>query len=766
MASGDLTVGSLLDSGYTTGFCRWSNASQTTAESNRNSAMPAIKRTPRTLSIQRLDAGIVVVSFFVGDQRQNCITTEVVQDLTEALDEIDSGPEPQGLVVASSREGSFFAGADMARIEMLQRSTGPEIERICDAGRGLFGRLSSRPWPSVAVIDGVCLGGGLELALACDFRIATNEAHTMLGFPEVKLGLLPGWGGTVRLARLIGIGPAVEMIASGENIDGTAAAKIGIVDACVAAPQAMESARRMIAMQLATRGYLERRQRQASEIDLDPDERDFFEATSAAVILGRTGGHYPAPLMILQTILSCADKNAHEAGRIEGAAFAKLAQSTIAHQLVRVFRLGERNRRDTGVGTPDSPADRRPAQSPVDRRPAVVGAGIMGAGIAASHLRAGFTVTLVDVQSESLTRSVEGILDEAAWNRATKCSDPARALLLAGQLRCSTQAASMADADLVIESVLERIDAKRQVLASIEQVVGPDTVIATNTSTNPIAKLAEALEDPTRFCGLHFFNPVRRMTLVEVVRGPATSDRTIAIAVAHAKRLGKCPIVVHDSPGFLVNRLLMPYLYESVEMLREGGDAKRIDRVARAFGMPMGPLELYDMIGLDTAFYAGLVLNDAYGDRFDASPVIPAMVRSGRLGRKSGAGFYEYSDSGGQRAKIERPDDGVAALIVPYALPARQMSDATMTDRLFLPIVLEAIRALDEGIVRDSRDIDLAVIHGLGFPAFRGGVLAWADSLGAAEIVHRLEPLADLGIRMHPTPQLAEMARCGTRFTE
>lgn len=256
------------------------------------------------------------------------------------------------------------------------------------------------------------------------------------------------------------------------------------------------------------------------------------------------------------------------------------------------------------------------------------------------------------------------------------------------------------------------------------------------------------------------------MTLVEVVRGPATSDRTIAIAVAHAKRLGKCPIVVHDSPGFLVNRLLMPYLYESVEMLREGGDAKRIDRVARAFGMPMGPLELYDMIGLDTAFYAGLVLNDAYGDRFDASPVIPAMVRSGRLGRKSGAGFYEYSDSGGQRAKIERPDDGVAALIVPYALPARQMSDATMTDRLFLPIVLEAIRALDEGIVRDGRDIDLAVIHGLGFPAFRGGVLAWADSLGAAEIVHRLEPLADLGIRMHPTPQLAEMARCGTRFTE
>jgi 3-hydroxyacyl-CoA dehydrogenase/enoyl-CoA hydratase/3-hydroxybutyryl-CoA epimerase/3-hydroxyacyl-CoA dehydrogenase/enoyl-CoA hydratase/3-hydroxybutyryl-CoA epimerase/enoyl-CoA isomerase len=410
------------------------------------------------------------------------------------------------------------------------------------------------------------------------------------------------------------------------------------------------------------------------------------------------------------------------------------------------------------------------------QRPAVVGAGIMGAGIAASHLRAGFGTTLVDVQPEALARSVTGILDEAAWDRNTKRTDPARALALAGNLRTATQLSALAGSDLVIESVVERTDVKRQVLTEIEQMVDPDTVIATNTSTNPITKLATALADPSRFCGLHFFNPVRRMTLVEVVRGPATSDRTIAIAVAHAKRLGKCPIVVHDGPGFLVNRLLMPYLHESVEMLREGGEAKRIDRVARAFGMPMGPLELYDMIGLDTAFYAGLVLNDAYGDRIEASPVIPALVRSGRLGRKSGAGFYIYSDAAsaqrseqskakGGRPRIERPDEGVADLVAPYALPSRPVTDAVIADRLLLPVVLEATRVLDEGIVRDGRDIDLAVIHALGFPAFRGGVLAWADSLGAAEIVRRLEPLADLGVRMHPTPRLIEMARTGGRFT-
>jgi 3-hydroxyacyl-CoA dehydrogenase/enoyl-CoA hydratase/3-hydroxybutyryl-CoA epimerase/3-hydroxyacyl-CoA dehydrogenase/enoyl-CoA hydratase/3-hydroxybutyryl-CoA epimerase/enoyl-CoA isomerase len=373
-------------------------------------------------------------------------------------------------------------------------------------------------------------------------------------------------------------------------------------------------------------------------------------------------------------------------------------------------------------------------------------------------------VTLVDVQADTLAASVATILDEAAWHRGTKRTDPARAVALSGKLHTATRMAAIAECDLVIESVLERADIKRQVLVDIERAVGPTTVIATNTSTNPIAKLAEPLEDPSRFCGIHFFNPVRRMTLVEVIRGPATSDETVAIAVAHVKRLGKCPIVVRDSPGFLVNRVLMPYLHESVEMLREGLEAKRIDRVARGFGMPMGPLELYDMIGLDTAFYAGLVLSAAYGDRIEASPLIPALVKSGRLGRKTGAGFYQYQ-TGGQRARIERPDEAVIKLVRPYSLPARETTDATICDRLLLPMLLEALRVLDEGIVRDGRDIDLAVIHALGFPAFRGGLLAWGNSLGAAEVIRRLAPLADLGIRMHPTPRLLAMAAAGEPFT-
>jgi 3-hydroxyacyl-CoA dehydrogenase/enoyl-CoA hydratase/3-hydroxybutyryl-CoA epimerase/3-hydroxyacyl-CoA dehydrogenase/enoyl-CoA hydratase/3-hydroxybutyryl-CoA epimerase/enoyl-CoA isomerase len=719
---------------------------------------------------------VVVISFFVPDHAQNVLTAEALTELSRALASVDAGPPPAAVVLRSTREGSFFAGADIARLERLHGMPPEEIERLCAAGRAVFSRLSSQPWPSVAIIDGICLGGGLELALACDLRVATDSPQTALGCPEVKLGLLPAWGGTVRLARLIGPAAAVELAAAGENVDGPTAARLGLVDACVPADQADISAGRLAEIAAAQQNHIERRRRMAGPVTLVAEERDFLESMSAAVILGRSGGHYPAPLAILETILACCDTTADEAGTIEATAFARLAKSDVSRQLIRVFRLGERNRRDKGLddGSPSdgSPhADRVASSDQAPRnRPAIIGAGIMGAGIAASHLRAGFAVTLVDVQADTLAASVATILDEAAWDRGTKRTDPARAVALSGKLHTATRMAAIAECDLVIESVLERADIKRQVLVEIEQTVGPTTVIATNTSTNPIAKLAEPLQDPTRFCGIHFFNPVRRMTLVEVIRGPATSDATVATAVAHVKRLGKCPIVVRDSPGFLVNRVLMPYLHESVEMLREGIEAKRIDRVARGFGMPMGPLELYDMIGLDTAFYAGLVLSAAYGDRIEASPLIPALVKSGRLGRKTGAGFYHYSTGGqypkdGQRARIDRPDEGVMKLVRPYALPARETTDATICDRLLLPMLLEALRVLDEGIVRDGRDIDLAVIHALGFPAFRGGLLAWGNSLGAAEVVRRLAPLTDLGIRMHPTQRLLAMAAAGESFT-
>ncbi|MFM8413164.1 MAG: 3-hydroxyacyl-CoA dehydrogenase NAD-binding domain-containing protein [Planctomycetota bacterium] len=720
--------------------------------------MPVTARELATLAIERPADGVAILSFAVPDHRHNVLTRQVFADLAAALDELSRGPRPRGVILRSAREGSFFAGADLDRLKALGTLPTAEVEALCDRGKALFARLSA-DWPTVAVIDGACLGGGLELALACDLRVATTAPHTSLGLPEVKLGLLPGWGGTVRLARLVGPGPALELAASGEPVGGEAALRIGLVDACVPAATALESARRLLERAGATNLVSRRREQLAAAVVLDPAEREFLEATAAAVMLGRTGGRYPAPPAILEAILAGSEVDAAAAGRIESAAFAKLAATPVAKSLLRVFRIGERNRRDPGIGA----AGR--AEPHAVAAPAVVGAGIMGAGIAASNLRAGFAVTLADSSAEVLAEAVPRILEEAAWDRVTKRSDAAVALTLAGRLRTATGLAALAGSDLVVESVLERTDLKQQVLADIERAVGPDAIIATNTSTNPIAKLAEALDEPGRFCGMHFFNPVRRMVLVEVIRGPATSDATVAAVVAHAKRLGKCPVVVKDSPGFLVNRVLMPYLHEAVEMVREGIEPARIDRVSRSFGMPMGPIELYDMIGLDTAFYAGLVLSAAYGDRIEASPLIPAFVKAGRLGRKTGLGFYRYQGTG-PKARITGSDEEAAKIVGRYALPPRETSDRSLADRLFLPMLLEALRVLDEGIVRDGSDIDLAVIHALGFPPFRGGLLAWADSLGAPEIVRRLGDLSDLGVRMQPTERLLATARAGGRFAD
>jgi len=719
--------------------------------------MPATARELATLSFERTADGWGLVSFAVPDHRQNVLTARVIEDLTEVLDEVAAGPPLGGLILRSGREGSFFAGADLAGLETLGGRPREEIEQLCEAGKRLFARLSAGP-PSVAVIDGTCLGGGLELALACDLRVATTAPHTSLGMPEVKLGLLPGWGGTVRLPRLIGLGPAVELAASGEPLDGRTAERLGLVDACVCPDEAVSSARRLVEFAVAGDLVSHRRRQLAAPLPGDPAEREFLEATAAAVMLGRTGGRYPAPPAILETMLAGSAVDAAAAGTLESAAFATLATTPVAASLLRVFRIGERNRHDPGVGA--AAGEPRSIAAP-----AVVGGGIMGAGIAASHLRRGFSVGLVDANPEVLADNVPGILEEAAWDRVAKRSDPAAALAMAGRLQTATSLAALAGSDLVIESVLERTDLKQQVLADIERAVAPETIITTNTSTNPIAKLAEALADPSRFCGMHFFNPVRRMVLVEVIRGPATSDATVAAVVAHAKRLGKCPVVVRDSPGFLVNRVLMPYLHEAVEMVREGIEPARIDRLARSFGMPMGPIELYDMIGLDTAFYAGLVLSAAYGDRIEASPLIPALVKAGRLGRKTGSGFYRYRGTGPQARVAATGDEEVARIVARYELPSRDSSDREITDRLFLPMLLEALLVLDEGIVRDGRDIDLAVIHALGFPPFRGGLLNWGDSLGGTEVVRRLELLADLGLRMQPPERLLALARAGGRFT-
>lgn len=721
----------------------------------------------QTLFLDRSDDGLVTVAFLVPGRSHNVLTRQVIEEMARALDAIDAGPPPTGLVIASGRPGSFFAGADVDRLAeriaggSTEAGGGPEpggspeeeLARLCDAGRALFGRLSSRPWPSVAVIDGVCLGGGLELALACDFRIATDSRQVSLGLPEVKLGVLPGWGGTVRLPRLIGPAAAIELAASGEPIDAVAARRLGLVDAVVSAGQALESARRLLLVEAARGGHVARRRRAAGRVPLDESEKAFLASTASAAILARTAGRYPAPQAILEVILDGLALEAPEAGGVESLRFAKLARSPVARQLVHLHRVGERSRR------------RQPATDRAIERVAIVGAGVMGSGIAAASLRAGLGTAVAETSAEMLEKATRTILDEAAWDRSVRRSDPERAVQLAAKLRTAGRLAVAADADVVIEAVTEKIEVKREVFAELERLVRPDAVLATNTSTYRIARIAEWIADRSRVCGIHFFVPVRKRPLVEIVRGDETSDRTTATAVAFARAIGKLPIVVKDSPGFLVNRVLMPYLHEAIELLREGVPQQRIDRVAKTFGMPVGPIELYDLIGLDTAFYAGIVMHESFGDRIEASPVIPAMVRAKLLGQKCGEGFYLH----GGRDRQLTPNPAIVKRLEPYALeppgdPAVVHADERIVDRLFLPMALEATLALDERVVDDPGDVDLAVVHGLGFPAFRGGLLAWADSLGAATILERLAAFESLGPRMRPTERLVRMAREGGTF--
>ncbi|MDG1991014.1 MAG: 3-hydroxyacyl-CoA dehydrogenase NAD-binding domain-containing protein [Pirellulales bacterium] len=716
-----------------------------------------------TLVIEKLSGGITAIGINVPGCSQNVMNQDFMQELEQVFAFLQQNP-PRGLLVESLRDDSFLAGADIGQIDTVWSLPPARLKELCDHGRKLLGTFASSPWPSVAVIDGVCLGGGLELALACDLRIATENHKTILGMPEVKLGLLPGWGGTVRLPRLIGIGPAIELIASGDAITGSQAKTLGLVDACVPVHSARESACVLIEQAIATGDYLKRRSELQLPHILDKPESDFLLATTGAVIVGRTKGNYPAPMVAFNTIMQSAAKSTTEAAALESKAFSELAKTSVAKQLVRVYRLGERNRSDCGLGKSTQLTPNKSLRVNELQKPSIVGAGIMGAGITARHVRSGFVTKLVDINAEALGQSIPTILEEAAWDRYYQKTNQERVGELTGRLMSSTQLSSIAGTDIVIESVIERTDLKRQVLAEIETTVSPSTIICTNTSTNPIATLADVFSDPTRFCGMHFFNPVRKMSLVEVIRGPDTSDSTVASVVLHAKRLKKVPVVVQDSPGFLVNRVLTPYLHESVELLREGVDPSRIDKVSRRFGMPLGPLELYDMVGLDTAFYAGLVMANAIGDRIDASPVIPALVKAGWLGRKTGTGFYTYKGTG-HDATIESVNEKLNDLIDPYRLAEQQTTDEQIRDRLFLPMLLESLLVLDEGIVRDGCDIDLAVIHALGFPAFRGGVLAWGDYLGAAEIVRRLDQFNYLGPRMTPPARLLAHAESGRPFT-
>lgn len=710
------------------------------------STRPAI-----TLSYPEPD--IAELRIDVPDKGANVLSRSVLEELAGHLDVLEQRADLAGMVIISGKPGTFIAGADLREFAASLGAPKEEIVAMCRQGQTLFGRLSKTPFVTVAAIDGICLGGGSEMAVWCDRRVMSSGEKTELGFPEVKLGLYPGWGGTARLPRMVGLSNAVEMITGGESIDPPAARAMGLTGDVAPAEKLLETAIRRIRLDRQTGDYLRDRERWSGPLSLSGAELGFLGAAASAYIRGQTKGHYPAPEAALEAMLASAGRGIDAALKIEADGMARLFGSPVNAALLNVFFLTDRNKKDTGI---DRPGVKARAIGSVG----VIGTGIMGAGIAAASLRRDLHTMITDANPDALTRGARGVLEEVSYDKKAKGPTVERSVHYGALLHTTTSDGEIAACDLVIEAVVEQHDVKRQLYARIEPLLRPDAILASNTSSIPITKLAENLARPDKFCGIHFFNPVRKMRLVEVIRGERTSDETIATAVAYAKGLGKHPIVVNDGPGFLVNRMLFPYLNEALALVGEGAEFRAIDKAARAFGMPMGPIELYDLVGLDTALMAGRTSWEAFPDRIIPSPILPALVKAGRLGQKNGRGFFSYQNKKG----TAEADPEVQRLIGDYIGEKRQHSAEEITARLFLPMLLEATRILAAGIVRDVRDVDLGLIFGLGFPPFKGGLLFWADTLGAEKILEMLAPYASNGHRMAPTPMLLDMAKTGKKF--
>ncbi|MEA2632865.1 MAG: 3-hydroxyacyl-CoA dehydrogenase / enoyl-CoA hydratase / 3-hydroxybutyryl-CoA epimerase / enoyl-CoA [Chloroflexota bacterium] len=702
--------------------------------------------------LEERDRQIALVTFDLPGKKVNTLGHAVLSELAELVGRLEGRTDLRGLLFRG-KPGQFIAGADLNELGALAFATKEQVTQGLMLGHTLFDKISRLPFPTVALIDGPCMGGGTELVLAMDERIASTNPQTKIALPEVKVGLLPAWGGTQRLPRLIGVHPAVEMITSGEGLSPAKAATLGLVFDAVPAERLVEEGCRLVEILQESGDWKKNRKTRSGPIGLTDDQANFLFAAAEGFIKGKTKGQYPAPLAALKAIRQGCNLPLEEGLKAEQAAAMEVVGSPISANLIGVFFMGNRLARDPGVADPSV------VPRPV-RRVGVLGAGLMGAGIAAAHARSGIPATMVDVDdarlADGMKRAAEVVAGRIKIGRATP-EDMARMLAL---LSTSTSHQVFADCDVVVEAVTENEKVKTAMYRELAKVLRPDAILASNTSTISITRMAESAPDPARFVGMHFFHPVDRMELVEVIRGEQTSDETVATIVALAKAIRKTPIVVRDCAGFLVNRVLFPYMNEALLLLAEGGPMDAIDRAATSFGMPMGPIALEDLVGLDTAWYAGQVMLHAYPDRAVPTPILGDLVKAGRLGKKSGAGFRRFV---GKQGRPEA-DPAISPFLEKHKTGDRTPDDAEITDRLFLAMLLEATRALEEGIVREPADADMGLILGIGFPPFRGGILRWCDTEGAAAIVDRLAKYASLGKRFEPTETLKRHARTGETF--
>jgi 3-hydroxyacyl-CoA dehydrogenase/enoyl-CoA hydratase/3-hydroxybutyryl-CoA epimerase len=663
---------------------------------------------------------------------------------------------PDGLVILSGKPDAFIAGADIEELRGL--SGKQEVLDMLQRGHALLERLAALPFPTVAAIHGACLGGGLELALACQFRIATEHPKTKLGLPEVQLGLIPGLGGTQRLPRLIGVPDALDMILTSKQVDAKKARRLGFVDDTCHPADLREAAERWVG--IGRKGGKERRgaeKKRKSGRALPQRAGDFLSRTplggklvwdkARAGVMEKTGGHYPAPLVAISIIRDGLKLPIRRALDLEAGAFAELVVSDTAKSLMSIFFM--KNEVEARAG-------RLAKASRSIETVGVLGAGFMGSGIAQVLAFRDLQVVLKDKDLDALGRGMKHIAEQ--FNELKK----RRRLTEAEARRDLAHIVPTIDYDdfhrvgTVVEAVFEDVGVKHKVIQETEAAAPEGVIFASNTSTIPISRLAEASRRPENVVGMHFFSPVYKMPLLEVIRHPTTSAEALGTAVEVGRRMGKTVIVVDDGPGFFTTRVLAPFLNEAAWLLIEGARIDETDRVMRQWGWPVGPFELMDEVGLDIGKHVGEILLAYKGDRFSPPAVFERMIQDGRLGRKAKRGFYLYDK------EPKRVDEAVYRLLDWRESP---MEGREIVERCWMQMLNETARCMEEGIITNPADVDIGVIFGFGFPAFRGGLLHEADRVGLRYVVERLESYAAIhGERLAPAPLLRKMAEKGERF--
>ncbi|HLL81825.1 MAG TPA: 3-hydroxyacyl-CoA dehydrogenase NAD-binding domain-containing protein [Longimicrobium sp.] len=701
-----------------------------------------------------LEDGIAIIRLDQPGKPVNVISADLVaamDDILRRLEEGEADASVRAAVILSEKKGTWIAGADIEQFKDFR--TPADAEAASRAGQRLLDRLENLRVPVVAAIDGVALGGGLEVALACTYRIASDSPKTKLGLPEVNLGIVPGAGGTQRLPRLIGVRAALDLMLTGKQLDGRRARSAGIVDEVVPAA-ILPVVARQVANDLAEgvkepRGAARRRSPQWME-NL-PGMRQLIFSKARQGVMAKTKGLYPAPLRLLEVVEKGLDRDITEGLELEARAFGELAVTPEARSLVHLFFATTAAKNDPALGEGVKPKK-------VDRI-AVVGAGFMGAGIAAASAESGITVRLKDVKPEAAAKGLKTARDTLIKRAKRKKARGFEITALTDRVEATTEYTGFHSANVIVEAVFEDVSLKHTVIRDIEAKIGEGTVLGSNTSTIPIARLAEAASRPENVIGLHFFSPVEKMPLLEIITHPGTAGWVTATSHAFGKQIGKTPIIVNDAPGFYANRILSPYMAEAALLLEEGVRMEEIDAAMTGWGYPVGPITLYDEVGLDVAQKAGTILAAAFADRMQASSVLDRMVADGRQGRKNGRGFFTYGEDG----KKGEPDETVYAVIGNPA--AKTVARTEIQERLGLMMVNEALRTLEEGVLRSARDGDVGAVLGIGFPPFRGGPFWYVDQTGASAVLERMRALeARHGHRFAPAALLVERAASGERF--